>query len=138
MRTDEAIELLRSIIPAKLDSFSTVGRRGDVAYLRIEGNSEPLRWAVVSSPGDRWFALDVDGGFSLNSFEEDTPDDEARRILAEYVDVAVAYLTNGGTMVKSGWLRSVILTVSAPDGSVVLRRSLARELGSIFRHSGRR
>src|SRR6185437_11521899 len=74
--------LLTSLRPDVNGVLSELGTRRDFAYLRLSASTEPDRWAVVSTPGDRWFALEVDGGFSVLHFEEDTADVDVETLLA--------------------------------------------------------
>jgi hypothetical protein len=131
LRTPAALDLLTSIRPDSSDISSEIGQRGDAAYLRICTTGEPDRWAVVSSPGDRWFSLEVDGGFSLDHFEEDTPDGDADRRLREYVDAAVQYLRTGAATRRTRIFGIPTLTISTEQGDVMLRKSLTGVIGQL-------
>ena len=137
MRTEAISAFLEVSRPGTTEVSSEIGRRGDAAYLRMESTDEPERWAVVSSPGDRWFSLDVDGGFCLDHVEEDTPDSDAHRIMQEYIEVGLCYLREGATPVRSRRLRLPGLQISTAQGDVVLRRSLVANLKSLMRISRR-
>lgn len=126
-----AMAVLKSVRPESSEISSDFGQRGDAAYLRMWKVTQPERWAVVSSPGDRWFSLDVDGGFSLDYFEEDTPNDEVSRLLHRYVDLALQYLRDGATPYRTGKLGFPSLKMSTYEGAVVLRRSLVTNLKSL-------
>jgi hypothetical protein len=95
----------------------------------------PARWAVVSSPGDRWFSLDVDGGFSLDHFEEDTPGEDVHQILSRYLELALRYLRDQPMPYPQGMLRLRVIKISTDDGDFVLRRSIVGELKSLFKRS---
>lgn len=95
------------------------------AYLRIA--SDDGRWAVVNTPGDGWFALDVEHGFSLDHFEEETAADDVIHLLEKYIRVAEAYV--GGEAVEESTRRGYVraIRVETIDGEFRLRRSLAAD-----------
>lgn len=136
MRAADALATLASMRPEADGIKSELGQRQHVAYLRISGGS-PERWAEVNTPGDVWFSLDVEGGFSHNYLEgEDTPDVDVRRILATLVDIAVQYVLSEGMPVESSRILGFpSMTLTTPAGEVVFRRSLVHNLRSIFRRS---
>ncbi len=133
MRTVDALSMLKSLRPDSADIEAEFGTRRDAAYLRIQSRDEPGRWAVISTPGDRWFSLEVDGQFSLDHFEEDTPDDEALRVLNEYLRLAIEYLHGGGTAKRIGWFRASALALPSNGDEVILRRSAVSELRNLVR-----
>ena len=100
--------------------------------------SNPERFAVVNSPGDRWFSLDVDGGFSLDHFEEDTPDDDVAQIFRRYIDVGLEYLRQNPSPTRTRLLRLRVINVSSGEGDVVLRRSVAYHLKDLTALAKRR
>lgn len=133
MRTAGALAILTSLRPESDAISSELGERGDVAFMRMQSSTSPQRWALVSSPGDRWFSLDVDGGFCLAHGEEETSDQDVQRLLQEYVDLALHYLREGATPYKAGRWGFPAIQLSMPAGGVVLRRSLVTDLKSVFR-----
>jgi hypothetical protein len=128
VKTEEALRVLERALPNWPEIESELGTRRDAAYLRVTNNAAPDRWAVVSSPGDRWFSLEIDGGFSLEYFEEDLPDEDVQRLLSRYASLAVVYLRDGATARRSRLFRVPSLVVRTGDGDVVLRRSVAAEV----------
>ncbi len=132
MRTSEVEDILRRSAHDVGDLSVALGRRGDAAFLRLSDPSREDCWAVVWSPGDRWFSIEVVGGYSLDHFEEETPDGEVRRILDEYVGVALAYLRTRPVAYRRARGGST-LTVQTGSGAVVLRRSLGAALAGLFR-----
>ena len=104
MRTAEAMAALTALPPGGTQASAELGTNGDAAYLRLESRETPGRWAVVSTPGDRWFSLEVDGGFCLDYFEEDTPDADAEALLARYVEYATQYLSGRGVGARRNFL----------------------------------
>ncbi|MFD4958934.1 hypothetical protein [Microbacterium sp. NPDC058389] len=119
-----AMETLGSLRPEASDLSSEIGDRRGAAFLRIWQTDRPGRWAVIFSPGDRWFSLEVDGGYSLDLFEEDTPEEEARQLLTKYVDVALAYVRGSMVAERTGRFRAPLVTVPTDAGSTTLRLSL--------------
>jgi hypothetical protein len=138
MRTEGALALLTTLRPEDSDIATELGQRGDAAYLRITLPPNPDRFAVVNSPGDRWFSLDVDRGFSLNHFEEDTPDEDVARLFRRYIDVGLGYLRQDPIPIRTRLLRLQVITVSLDEGDVVLGRSLAYHLKGLTRLGKRR
>lgn len=134
MNTESVEAYLRSragVIAAELTI--ELGRRGDAAYLRLTSVERPDRWAVVVSPGSRWFAVEVANGYSLDHFDEDLDDHEVRAILDDYLEVATAYVRGGATMTRIGRLRFPALIVSTPTGDRTLRRSVLADLKGALR-----
>ena len=130
MRTDQALGLLTSLQPSSTVVASTCGTKGDAAYLQMTVGP---RWAVVSSPGDRWFSLEVDGGFAIDHFEEDTPEGEIHEILSNYVELALAYLREPTTPRPSGRFGLPVVEIVNDHNRAVLRRSLWKSLRSPWR-----
>lgn len=120
-----------------VDFVAESGQRGDAAFLRLSSPADPHRWAVVSSPGDRWFSIEVDGGFSLDHFEEGTRDEEVIQLLSQYMDIAVEYLRQLPTPIRGGLLRTPIVKVAVGSDDVVLHKSLSSGLKGIFMRRGR-
>lgn len=138
MNTDDVESLFRSVSSATPRLKTEVGRRRGAAYLRISDETEPERWAVVWTPGDGWISIDVNGGFSLDHFDEDIEDDDLRAILSRYVEIGVAYLNAGERGSTLTGRAFPVLTVAMDGGSVELRRSLARDLRELFKFPHRR
>jgi hypothetical protein len=132
MNTDAVEGLLASLRPQATDITCELGRRADAGYLRLFKPTEPERWAVVSSPGDRWLSLDVDGDFSLDHFAEGMTDDEMSRGLHRYVELALLYLRGEVRQERSGKLRLQVLKIETTEGEVVLRRSVAANLRGLI------
>lgn len=125
--------MLTALAPAGKDQTVELGTRGDVAFLRLAAGARPGRWAVVSTPGDRWFSLEVDGGFSLDYFEEDTSHEDVRAIMARYVDYALRYLAGTGVHSKCSLLGIPELELATESESVRLRRSLGAQIRTLAR-----
>lgn len=128
MRTAEAHTCLTSLRPDRPDIVSEIGTRDDTASLRLQIAMDPDRWALVNTPGDRWFSLNIDGAFSLDYYAEDETDDEVRSVLTRYVKLAVLYLDQRPSPRRTGLFRLPAVTIRSHDGPVVLRRSVATTL----------
>jgi hypothetical protein len=127
------MDVLDSIRVEASDVVAEVSQRGDAAVLHLSTPGRPGRWAVVSTPGDRWFSLEVDGGYSLDHFEEETSDDDARRLLRLYTSIGLDYLRQAPTPARTSPLSTPTVVVTTGTGDVVLRRSLSKSLQSLLR-----
>jgi hypothetical protein len=126
-------ELLAMITPSP-PFASERGIRDDVSVLRIsKDRSSDGRWIVISTPGDRWFSVQTDGGFALNHFEEDTPDDFVADLLGRYVAIGIAYLNGGSYVSRPGRLGLRVLHVEVDGEAYELRRYIVSEIKSFFR-----
>ncbi len=132
MRTLDALKVLSSLVPPDPGLLSEVGTRRDIAFVRIS-SPDTHRWAVVSSPGDRWFALEVNGGFSLDKFEEDTLDEDVRAYLTSYVGYALQYVRGSNSTEKRNLLGLPEVELTTAEGTVRLSRSLYRTLRDLTR-----
>jgi len=126
VNVSEAESLLRELASSVVGADVEVGTRGKApnssAYIKLTSVSDLGDYAVVWTPGDRWFSLDVKGGFSLNEFGEDCEASEVRAILERFLRVATAYIEGRRSLVKSRFLRATHLVVEGDDGPVILRR----------------
>lgn len=77
--------------------------------------------------------LEVDGGYCLDHFEEETSDDDARRLLRQYTSIGLDYLRQLPTTAtpRSRNMRTVV--VKTGEGDVILRRSLSGNLHGLIR-----
>ena len=124
-------ELLETLRPADSDITSKIGQRNDYPYLRLETRS-PARWAVVSSPGDRWVSLDLDKQFTTNYFDEGMPEEDAVKILSLYAAAATAYVHGDYGVRTSRLFRAPVVVIEVGDVKVEVRRSLEGVLQNIF------
>jgi len=138
VNTDGARQILASCHPWSNDTDRELGVRGDAAYLRIATQQAPSRWAVVWTPGDRWFSMEIDGGFSIDHFEEETTDEDAEGLIRQYVDFAETYVRDGAIDSRSRWLRVPRRLLLTGGAEVVLRRSLIGQLRSVLGGSATR
>jgi len=132
MRTAQALAALTALSPDSSHMSAELGTKGDAAYLRLESRETPGRWAVVSTPGDRWFSLEVDGGYCLDYFEESTADDEVQTLLARYLDYATQYLSGRGVSVKRNVVGLRELEVSTETETIRLTKSLGRAIRDVI------
>jgi hypothetical protein len=125
MNVANAETVLRELAAPVKGAHLDVGIRGraprDSAYLKLTSNADPEEYAVVWTPGDRWFALEVAGRFSHNRFDEGLDDQEVREVLQRYVRAAVAYISGHRSTGRSRWLRRPFVTVHTEDGTLKLR-----------------
>lgn len=131
LTTDAAEQVLRSLVVDRESVTFDVRQVDGVAKLRVT-HVPSGREAVIKTPGDRWFAVDIDRGLSLDYFEEETPDSEARERLHDYFAAAMMYVEGGGVVDTSrSGLKSI--RVEAGGKEWVFRRSVAQAIASVFR-----
>lgn len=116
---------LRALRPRQEGVNTDLGIRNGAGFLWMRRTTAPERWAVVWTPGGRWIALDVDGGFSLNHFDEEITDDELRRLLEQYVDIGLAYVVGDMAPSSPGLFRARVLRVKTGAGHFDLRQGIA-------------
>lgn len=124
MITAVALAWLETLRPNADDLSCEAGVRDGAAFVRVWRRSESDRWAVVRTPGDRWFAVEIDGGYSLDHFEEDASDDDVRELLRRYVDIGLAYVRGDSIPRKTARFRSAVVTISTAQGEVELSLAL--------------
>lgn len=134
MNAESAAEVLKSFSPEDEESTITVEVVDGVASMRLTSRSHSERWAVVNTPGDRWFGLGVDGDYALMRLEEDAPHEAVSETLGEYVAIAGAYLHSGGRAVRVGPFRWPAIVVSVDDRQVTIRRTFLAEVRRKLRH----
>lgn len=123
---------LRALRPRHEGVSADPGIRDGAAFLRMGRTTAPERWAVVWTPGDRWLALDVDGGFSLNHFEEGIADDQFEQRLEQYVDVGLAYVIGDMAPTSPGLFKARMLRVTTNYGHFDLTQSVAAAVKDAF------
>ncbi|WEK61564.1 MAG: hypothetical protein P0Y60_02020 [Candidatus Microbacterium colombiense] len=104
--------------------------RGDRAHFRAELNG---RWALAQTPGERWFAVDTDQGFSWNRFDEDASASEINMYLDTLVDVARAYVEGRYSLARSPALRAPELQIVTENETAVLTLGLPDLIRRFFR-----
>jgi hypothetical protein len=132
MDTAHAGRLLTALDPGP-PFRSELGVDGDVSFLRLSNDAPDGRWAVINSPGDRWFSVDTDGGFSFIHVEEDSADDFVADLLEEYVAIGVAYLSGQSNVVRRGRFHVEVLVVNVDGKAYELQRSVVANIKAFFR-----
>jgi len=133
VRVKETLEFLRGLGSDADGLVVESGERDDEAWLKLVDPARQGRWAVVSTPGDRWFSVETDTGHSLDRFEEDASPDQVRSTLSHFVEVARTYVESETVPVASGWLGITVLSLATSQGEVSLRRSVSAEVRRLLR-----
>ncbi len=133
MTLEQTVVLLDALVP---DAPGGATVEDGVAHVLLPSHSSDRR-ARLSTPGDRWFALEVDDGFALDVFGEDYTAEEVREILQGFLMVGRAYLEHGGVIrnPKSFW---PALTVEVDGVEYQLHRSLVADIRNAVRRFGRK
>ncbi|MBT9606461.1 hypothetical protein [Microbacterium sp.] len=105
----EALATLDALVPEYDDLSPATGLDDGEAFVRLSAGG---RWAVVSTPGTRWFSVRVDSGHRARLDDTTSTRAEAAMLLQTYVAVGAAYVRGSST--DSGDR----VTVSA-DGRIV-------------------
>lgn len=93
------------------------------AYAKVMLPADAGTYAVVWSPGDRWFNLDSSARFGTFELGEGFDDQTVTHILANYLDAAVEIVLGRAAQGASRILRRPVLTVTTDDGLMKLRRA---------------
>ncbi|WP_415297624.1 hypothetical protein [Cellulosimicrobium sp. SJTW-1] len=133
MNTSDAIRELALFEGEFGDLSRDLGQKGDAAYLLVRDPQQPGRWAAIATPGDRWVSLEVAGGYSIDQFEQDVTDEDMRRTIKKYVQVALAYFRDSPAPARARLTGRSSLRVETESGDVVLRKSLADDLRDLLR-----
>jgi hypothetical protein len=131
-------ELAGSIRTADIEIGSSRLPPHDYAFMKMSSPTNPDSFAIVSTPGDRWFTLEVSGGFAHNEFSEFNDDQEVRQILERYVRGGLTYLAGGGSNAVSRVFRIPYVTVPTEEGQLRLGLSVPAELRHLFRGAAKR
>lgn len=138
MKKSEAADIFRSLLREGADRSEEVGVRDGNAYLRVTANG---RWAVAFTPGERWFAVETDLGYSWSRFDEDATQSDISRTIAFCVEVARAYADGRYEKKISRLLRIPELAISTEEGVAVLTLAMTdmirHVLGGVVQGSGR-
>ncbi|MFT3876261.1 MAG: hypothetical protein QM708_07570 [Propioniciclava sp.] len=126
-------EYFHANIPRSHGVALECGQDGDVAWVRITPAANPGRWVVVSSPGNRWFSVGVEGGYSYDYVDEDLDREEVEGALDELLEISAEYISSGGSWSTEGWLKSPVLLVNTSQGVRVLRRDVLVNLRDFLR-----
>lgn len=121
----EALAMLEVLALAHIDLTVTTELRDGAARARFARGD---RWAVVSTPGSRWFSVETDTGHRTELVDATSSKDESARLLAVYVDVAEAYVRGEAVPERGGVLSGSTVTLDVDGRHVVLTQSLRRRL----------
>jgi len=125
----EALAMLEVLVIAQADLDVTTELRNGAALARF---SRGGRWAVVSTPGSRWFSVETNTGHRLQIVDANTSKDQSAQLLAVHVDVAEAYVRGEATPVRAGGLGGSVLTVDVNGRQVLLTQSVGRRVRGLF------
>ncbi|MCY1716697.1 hypothetical protein OVA26_07000 [Microbacterium sp. SL62] len=125
----EALAMLEVLVIAQADLDVTTELRNGAAWARF---SRGGRWAVVSTPGSRWFSVETDTGHRLQIVDANTSKDQSAQLLAVHVDVAEAYVRGEAMPVRAGGLGGSVLTVDVNGRQVLLTQSVGRRVRGLF------
>ena len=135
MRLEKVVETLNDLARGvDIDGISTnLILKDGIATLRVASSASD-REAVVSTPGDRWFSLEVKAGFSSDVFEEGLTDGEIADLLADYWEFALSYVINAGVRQRKSRFGFERLEIQRPDGeALTLRKPFGRSLSRFGR-----
>lgn len=92
--------------------------------LKMSAPDSPLRWAQIVTPGERWFSLELNGGFVRDIVDEDATDDEARALMMELFRIGVSYMRGDYRVGRGRWLRVPAIIVPIREREVVISLSV--------------
>lgn len=90
----EALATLEALVPEHGDLSPTTGLHDGEAFVRLSAGE---RWAVVSTPGTRWFSVRVDTGHRARLDDTTSTRAEAAMLLRTYVEVGASYVRGRAT-----------------------------------------
>ncbi|WZH37085.1 MAG: hypothetical protein PIR02_00145 [Microbacterium enclense] len=125
----EALAMLEVLAVARADLEVTTELRDGAARARFARGD---RWAVVSTPGSRWFSVDVDTGHRTQLVDATSSKDESARLLAVYVEVAEAYVRGDAAPTRGGAFGGSSVTVEVNGRAVVLTPPFRRRMRALF------
>jgi len=115
----EALATLEGLVDAYADLAPATGVSDGDAFVRF---SVGERWAVVSTPGTRWFSVRVDSGHRARLDDATSTRAEAAMLLRTYVAIGAAYV-RGEAVAEDGRL-----IVTAAGRRVSLTRPFVERL----------
>lgn len=137
MNVAGAEALLRELAASTSGAHVEVGTSGrpphNYAYLKLTSRSNPEDYAVVSTPGDGWFELEVAGGFSIGTTSDLTPDGDVLEFLEPYLSAAMAYLGGRWSAGRSRLFRVPFVVVQTDQGPLKLRLTVQETLKQVFK-----
>lgn len=85
----EALAEIEGMVDAYADLSPVTGLRDGEASVRLSSGE---RWAIVSTPGTRWFSLRVESGHCTRLVDATSTRDEAAMLLGTYVAAGAAHV----------------------------------------------
>ncbi|MDQ1137488.1 hypothetical protein QE410_002287 [Microbacterium sp. SORGH_AS 1204] len=125
----EALAMLEVLCVAQADLSVTTAVRDGAAWARF---TRGRRWALVSTPGSRWFSVETDTGHRLQLVDANSSKDQSAQLLAAYVDVAEAYVRGDARPAPGRGLGGSTITVDVDGRQVILTQPLARRLRALL------
>ncbi|MDQ1083375.1 MULTISPECIES: hypothetical protein [Microbacterium] len=126
----EALAMLEVLCVAQADLAVETALRDGAAWARF---ARGPRWALVSTPGSRWFSVETDTGHRLQLVDANSSKDQSAQLLAMYVDIAEAYVRGDARPARGRGLGGSTLTVGVDGRQVVLTQPLTRRLRALLR-----
>lgn len=127
----EALAMLEVLVVAQADLDVSTELRDGAAWARF---SRGPRWALVSTPGSRWFSVETDTGHRMQLVDASSSKDQSAQLLAVYVDVAEAYVRSEAVPTPGRGLSGSVIAVDVDGREVLLHLPLARRVRAMFRH----
>ncbi|MCM3500631.1 hypothetical protein M3667_01905 [Microbacterium sp. P26] len=125
----EALAMLEVLALAQADLAVTTELRDGAAWARFARDD---RWAMVSTPGSRWFSVETDTGHRVQIVDANSSKDQSAQLLAVYVDVAEAYVRGDAEPVRGRGLAGSTLTVDVNGRQVILTQAIGRRVRGLF------
>lgn len=125
----EALAMLEVLCLAQADLSVTTSLRDGAAWARLARGE---RWALVSTPGSRWFSVETDTGHRLQLVDADSSKDQSAQLLAAYVDVAEAYVRGDARPARGRGLGGSTITLDVNGRQVLLVQPLVRRLRALL------
>jgi hypothetical protein len=133
VETAKVEALLASYTSAPPHIESETGTRDGYAYRKFWRHDSKHNFAVVWSPGDRWFSLDIQGGYSNTHFEEGASDDQVLQRVEALMGLALSYLEGSFEVSRSRFLRLPRVNIAAGQHRMELTLSLSSALKYLLR-----
>lgn len=135
MNTRDARTLLSSL-PFPADRFVTeIGERDRVAFVKVSRVDGSADYAVIFTPGQVWFALEVSGGCGHTIFDEDATDEEVAAILNTLFGAAMAYLDGRKSTSVSRVLKLPSVLLDTETGPLELHLSLVGAVKTLLKRA---
>ncbi|MCG7418418.1 MULTISPECIES: hypothetical protein [Microbacterium] len=118
----EALGTLERIVPGYADLSPETGVSDGDAVVRLSSRE---RWAIVSTPGTRWFSVRVDTGHRVRLDDTTSSREEAAMLLTTFVEAAAAYVRDGAVVQGDRLIVTALgrtFTLTRPLGDRLRRR----------------